>query len=363
MRYSSVVVRASVAALVAISVGACAAAPTSPSFHETAPAASASVSATSSTDGVTHFDLPSKSSVIDSPAAPTSAVPSASASIPAGAQIDSRIQVGQPVEPRWFAADGRSLWVHEPASLVRVDLATSAITGRFPMDRMEYGYLTTGAGAIWQTDYEHDALLRIDPVTGKVVASIPVGLQPLGVVVTAGAVWVADEHSEAVTRVDPKTNSVVATIPIGPPGPAGPQIMTAGPGGVWVDVPNMGEVVRIDAATNTVGLRVPLDGPVASDGKQVWISGPNGLSQVVRIDPVSGKVITTVDLETGAGNLAVGLGSVWVNTGGMTRIDEATGRIIGRLDIGDDGGNVVVAGGAVWVTADGQPYVVRISPT
>ena len=53
---------------------------------------------------------------------------------------------------------------------------------------------------------------------------------------------------------------------------------------------------------NKVGLRVPLDGPVASDGKQVWIgvdAGPNGLAQVVRIDPVSGKVITTVDLDTG----------------------------------------------------------------
>ena len=46
---------------------------------------------------------------------------------------------------------------------------------------------------------------------------------------------------------------------------------------------------------------VPLDGPVASDGKEVWIgvdAGPNGLPQVVRIDPVSGKVITTVDLDT-----------------------------------------------------------------
>ena len=238
MRYSSVVVGASVAALVAISVGACAATPTSPSFHETTPAASASVSATSSTD------------VVESPPPSTSAAPSSSASIPAGAQIDSRIQVGEPVEPRWFAADDQSLWVHEPTSLVRVDLATSAVTGQVPMDWMEYGYVTTGAGAVWQTDYEHDALLRIDPVTGKVVASIPVGLQPLGVAVTAGAVWVADEHSGAVTRVDPATNRVVATIPIGPPGPAGPQIMTAGPGGVWVDVPNMGEVVRIDAATN-----------------------------------------------------------------------------------------------------------------
>jgi YVTN family beta-propeller protein len=179
-------------------------------------------------------------------------------------------------------------------------------------------------------------------------------------------VWVADEHEGSVTRVDPKTNRVVATIPIGPPGPAGPQIMTAGPGGVWVDVDNMDEVVRIDAATNSVGLRVPLDGPVASDGKEVWIgvdSGLNGLAEVVRIDPVSGKVITKVYLDTeGIGGLAIGFGSVWVTSGGLTRIDAATGRVIERLDLGDDGGNVIVAGGAVWVTADGQPYVVRISP-
>ena len=92
--------------------------------------------------------------------------------------------------------------------------------------------------------------------------------------------------------------------------------------------------------------------------------GPNGLSQVVRIDPVSGKVITTVDLGTsdGIGGLAVGLGSVWVARGGLTRIDTETGRIVGHLDTGGDGGNVVVAGGAVWVAADGQPYVLRISP-
>ena len=181
--------------------------------------------------------------------------------------------------------------------------------------------------------------------------------------------WVANEHNGSVQRIDPATNKVVATIPVGPIAPNGPQIMTAGPGGVWVGIQHTGENVRVDAATNKVGLRVPLDGPVASDGKQVWIgvdAGPNGVSQVVRIDPVSGKVITAVDLETEdpIGGLAVGLGSVWVSAdGGLTRIDPATGRIVGHLDLGGDGGNVVVAGGAVWVTADGQPYVVRISPT
>ncbi len=300
----------------------------------------------------------------------TSPAPSSSASLPAGAQIDGRIQVGQPVAPRWFASDGQSLWVHEASSLVRLDLATSAITGQVPTNPMDYGYVTTGAGAVWQTDWGRDAVLRIDPVADKVVASIPllVGSAPSGVAVTAGSVWVADQHSEAVTRIDPKTNRVVATIPVGPPGmdSGGPQYMTAGPGGVWVGVQNMASIVRIDSATNRVGLTVPLDGFVASDGVEVWIgidAGPNGLAEVFRIDPVTGKVITTVHLDTkGVSGLAVGLGSVWVGSGGLTRIDAATGRVVGRLDLNGDGGNVTVAGGAVWVTADNQPYVLRILP-
>ena len=355
IRSVQLALRASVAFMVVMSVGACAAAPAGPPPSAPAPAPSASVAATSSP------------AVVQSPAAAsTSASPSPSPSFPAGAKIDGRIQVGEPVAPRWFAADDASLWVHEPTSLVRVDLATSAVTGTVDTGRMDYGYDTTGAGSVWQTDYENDKLVRIDPVTRKVVNRIPVASAPEGVAVTEGSVWVANEHNGSVQRIDPKTNKVVATIPVGPVAPNGPQIMSAGPGGVWVGIQHTGENVRVDSATNKVGLRVPLDGPVASDGKQVWIGveeGPNGVSQVVQIDPVSGKVITTVDLKTqGICGLAVGLGSVWVADGGLTRIDPATGRIVGHLDTGGDCGNVVVAGGAVWVTADGQPYVLRISP-
>jgi virginiamycin B lyase len=236
------------------------------------------------------------------------------------------------------------------------------------MNPTDYGYATTGAGALWQTDFGRDVVLRIDPVADKVVASIPVGSAPEGVAVTADAVWVADHHDGAITRVDPRTDRVVATIPIGPTGDDGPLTMAAGPDGVWVDVPNMGSVVRIDPATNVIGRIVPLDGPVASDGAEVWVgvgAGPNGLPEVVRIDPVSGKILTAVDLATsGIQDLAVGLGSVWVTTdSGLFRIDPATGRVVGRLDLAGDGGDVIVAGGAVWVAAEGQPYVLRISPS
>ena len=245
MRRPFVAGRAVITVMIAIVAGACAATPTSPS-------------ATSPT------------AIVESPSASAAAGAQPSPSFPAGAKIDGRIQVGEPVAPRWFAADDTSLWVHEPTSMVRVDLATSAVTGEILLPYMEYGYDTTGAGSIWQTDNEGDHVLRIDPVLGKVVKSIPVGSAPAGVAVTAGSVWVADEHSGAVTRIDPTTNKVLATIPVGPVAPNGPQIMSAGPGGVWVGIQHTGENVRVDPRP-TRWPAVPLDGPVASDGKQVWI--------------------------------------------------------------------------------------------
>ena len=281
MRHASVVLRTSVAVIVAMAVGACAAASTSPSsradraggFRERAAAE--------------HNGRPSSRQRHRRVRLHRRLRPSRP-----GRSIDGRIQVGDPVAPRWFAADDTSLWVHQPTSLVRVDLATSAVTGTIPLPWMDYGYDTTGAGSVWQTDNENDVLVRIDPVTGKVVTRIPVAAAPAGVAVTEGSVWVANEHNGSVQRIDPTTNKVVATIPVGPVAPNGPQIMSAGPGGVWVGIQHTGENVRVDSATNKVGLRVPLDGPVASDGKQVWIGveeGPNGVSQVVQIDPVSGK--------------------------------------------------------------------------
>ncbi len=280
--------------------------------------------------------------------------------------IDSRIPLGSSVSTAWFAADDQSLWVHQPTSLVRVNLATSAVTGTVPLMYQQWGYDAAGAGAVWQTDYDRDTLVRIDPEADKVVATIPLasGSAPTGIAVTDGSVWIADEHIGAVTRLDPATNTVIATIPVGPTGSAGPQILTAGPGGVWVDIQNIKSIVRVDAATNTVGLLVPLEGWVASDGTEVWVAvdgGPGGRSQVMRIDPVSGKVITTVELDTpGVGGLAVGLGSVWVSGNGLTQIDAATGDIVQHLDTGGDG-NLVVAGGSVWVAAGDKPYVVRVS--
>src|SRR4051812_8610173 len=162
MRSPSLMPRAIATVAVATSVVALVLTSASPALGQTAPAASLGPSAAPSTEGSV------------SPSASAGACTTSSASTPARALVASRVQVGDPVAPRWFASDGQSLWVHEPTSLVRLDMATSAITGQVPM-YVDYGYDASGEGAVWQTDFGHDALLRIDPVAAKLVTSIPLG--------------------------------------------------------------------------------------------------------------------------------------------------------------------------------------------
>ena len=270
--------------------------------------------------------------------------------------------------PRWFAADDTSLWVHEPTSLVRVDLATSAITGTVPLTSIDYGYDATGAGAVWQTDYGDDVLLRIDPVAGKVLATIPVGSAPEGVAVTAGSVWVANEHDGSVTRIDPATNQRRRDDPGRSDGTSGPQYhdgwtrwclggrpeQRVGRAGRCRD-----EQGRPAGAAGQASWRATVrrSGSASTQGRTGRRRSCASIRSRARSSPRSTSIPRASTAWPSASDPS---GSR--TDGGLTRIDAATGRIVGHLDTGGDGGNVVVAGGAVWVAADGQPYVLRILP-
>ena len=67
---------------------------------------------------------------------------------------------------------------------------------------------------------------RIDPATGSVVQTIPVGNGPAGLAFGSGAAWVANSLDGTVSRIDPTTNSVAATIPAGN-GPSGVAVGAA----------------------------------------------------------------------------------------------------------------------------------------
>ncbi len=98
-----------------------------------------------------------------------------------------------------------------------------------------------GAGSLWTPQVQ-----RIDPATGRVIATIPVtgtaGIVPGAsqVVSWRGSVWaLAVQQSVSFLRIDPATNQVTGKAvlvgkPVPEPGGGWPTAVAAGPTGLWV---------------------------------------------------------------------------------------------------------------------------------
>jgi DNA-binding beta-propeller fold protein YncE len=198
-------------------------------------------------------------------------------------------------------------------------------------------------------------LAVIDPATNTVVASIPVGSKPVAIAAGAGSVWVGDARAGTITRVDPLTRRVAKTIGIGAP----VVDLATGLGGVWAATGGFGEIVRIDPEVGAVAQRVPLGDPadpvvpsvpsVAVGDGRVWAGVPEGLA---RIDPRSGEVAETIDLDSAqALQIAAGGGAVWVTTiaNRAERVEARSGRKTAEFYAGGWVYPVTLDGRAVWV--------------
>jgi hypothetical protein len=74
--------------------------------------------------------------------------------------------------------------------LLKIDLDTLQVLKRSALDRPT-DYLAVGAGSVWLAGA---SISEIDPVTDKVVRTIPVGGRtktPCGIAATQNAVWVS----------------------------------------------------------------------------------------------------------------------------------------------------------------------------
>ena len=184
------------------------------------------------------------------------------------------------------------------------------------------GSIAVGVGSIWVASDGAGVVSRVDPDTREVVGEVFLGREPAGVAFDDDALWVTSAATNSVTRIDPHTNAVVETVTTGPR----PGKIVVGEGGVWTL--NRGD------------------------------------SSLTRIDPKTNTAVTTIAVghDVGAGDLAVGLGSVWLSAPGspLVRIDPATNRVAQRFT-GAGGGAVVVADQAVWVAA-GPSLTWRLDP-
>ena len=94
-----------------------------------------------------------------------------------------------------------------------------------------------------------DSVVRIDPETNTVQATIPVGRRPTGIAVGSDAVWVANAGDGTLSRIDPETNEVAKTIRVG----SSPSGVTAAAGSIWVTVQDSAPPAPANGAESSGG--------------------------------------------------------------------------------------------------------------
>jgi hypothetical protein len=309
-------------------------------------------------------------------AGPTSAR-TATASLPAAILVSPEATIPL-LSPIRVVADGMAIWVLAPGRVDKIDTQTNTIVGSVAIGETTDAYngLAAGSAALWATDSTAGVVDRVDPATLKLVAKIPAGSAPKGVVATPGEVWVADEHGGSVLPVDPATDGAGTPIMVGPTGTSGPQWLGNGLGSLWVGIPNKGTIARVDAGAGQVVATITAPegtepcGGIAVGTAAVWITSCSHGSLLTRIDPATNLVSVTVDLGGNGYNPTLINDAPWISVdvgsgdaGFLARVSPATNTIDHVLVPGTNfggGGDIVVAAGSVWVVDGYHNVVLRL---
>jgi hypothetical protein len=322
--------------------------------------------------------------------------------VTAGAHIVATIPVGG--TGGVGVGDG-SVWVIDRSTgLARIDPATNAVAETIA--GVVGGAPVVGEGAVWVPSGTpaYNRLLRVDPRTRSFVrlATGPTADEwPATAALTPGAVWVGNHHGRTIVRVDPRTNAVVATIPWSEEVYGGVFHMATDGSSVWATGTRATDAVEIDPPTNAIVRRIPISngtcGGLDVDAASVWVA--SGYDQpypcwqrqnwgVSRIARATGAV-TRIDVGGRPFGVRVAFGSVWALLDEpqlqLVRIDPASNNVVGRLTLvdaqcrpavpaydascpGAEYTTAIAAGfGSLWVRIDGSAglpgEVLRIDPS
>ena len=146
--------------------------------------------------------------------------------------------------------------------------------------------LALGFGSAWVVCTREQRVQRI--TGGKVVASIPLPVEPWAIAAGEGAVWALARDGTAVYRISPTTNRVTGHVELGAAG----VYLWALAGAVWVADDADSTLIRVDPVGLRVSARLPAgDGPsgLAFDGVYLWLVSHRENS-LDRIDPATNAV-------------------------------------------------------------------------
>jgi streptogramin lyase len=211
---------------------------------------------------------------------------------------------------------GHDLWVADcvDGTLNRIDtrtakkIATVATGIGNPAGELN---VVAGAGSIWVSSDPKGVIVRVDPATNRVTASIPVNPGSVYLAFGFGSLWAVSATGQSIQRIDPATNTVVKTTALGKE----PGFLVAGEGAVWVQEQGDGTVARIAADTGEVTGRIKVGanlkwGDIDAGGGKVWLRTTDDQVFAV-IDPNTLTILARVGKPAGSGALRYTPAGVW----------------------------------------------------
>jgi class 3 adenylate cyclase len=248
-----------------------------------------------------------------------------------------------------------SVWLLRGNALNRIDPTDADTTRLEQTSGFGVRGIDVGLGSLWSVGTN---LSRVNPGSGEIQGEYRVGSEPLvdgpsDIVVGFDHVW-ASTVDGRLLRVDPETNDVTR-YRIG----GTPERLASGTDAIWTVDEFEGEVRRFDPAIGTVTDRVALSGGldvIAVGEGYAWVLDSLG-GTLTPISENGVEPLRPVDVGTGAEDVTVGRGSVWVATGGsILEINPATRQIIRTIEVGPTPIielAVDAAFGAIWVSMAG----------
>ena len=229
--------------------------------------------------------------------------------------------------------------------------------------------LVIGEGAVWEI-IVFSGVAHIDPPTGKLEAVIPLP-STFGTTIDSAIAFrtlyvpVGNLAGEStLARIDPATDGLLSPLRFESLGTmAG---LTTGGGALWLASAE-GSVGRFDATGHELSPLVHIGGHpdrIVFGAGGVWVS--DRLDQrITRLDPESGKVVTTITTNNTLDDMAAGEGAVWVLdhlAGTVTPINTSTNELGAAIRVGHDPSDITTGLGAVWVTDAADSVIYRIDP-
>ncbi len=224
-------------------------------------------------------------------------------------------------------------------------------------------------GAVWVTNGFDNTLVQLqaqdcqefnDPC-GKALGTYPVDDLPVGLAELNGGLWLAGALHQTLTPFDINSHQLGQSIQL----PNVPSTVSAADGSLWALSDIGGTLMKIDPQQGVTGEYNVGQGAqsLVQVGDALWVANSKADS-VLRIDPVTGAVSSTVAMQGGPTGLAFDGALLWValaDANQVVAMDVGNGAVLTSLSV--DGHPVALTfdGQSLWVVTQRGNQLLRIS--